>query len=544
MNTSLKFALISGVITTMLTGCATKPFEEELVYKPLHSERRQVIPESTDLYIREVTPEEEILSRRVSLVGNVALIDALRSKLPNLTLKPMDKGVDLAKEVNIYANRVLVKDYLASLGALTGYDIVINKDAVEIRSFLRREWNMAAFASKRMAAYSVGSSLAGTLDDEEGSGSDSNEIKNSSAVTLVSMEDDWQTIMNGARSILGASSDSNDASQSSQASGGTNIVFSGSTPTLDTGNSSSDSDKEDPNLIKPYVSGVRSLGLIAAGGEPNRVEILDSYFSNLREMGEQQVNISVQAYNVTLNDSRGTGIDWGNLSNIGGTLNGNDLGFGFSSSPNSSVLKDSLFETGISFEGSQGKGNAILNFLSSYGEVELLNQPNLTVRNGAYSYIHTGEEIGYVAEVKTTITQTASSTGVEIERLKLGVTLAVTARVLDDERILLDIWPVVSSLDDQSEDKIFQLSSEGEDISLESPEVLLQELSTQVIAQNGVPIQMGGFIRRSIAKKLQDLPWRNRLTGKLLSPIFSSKVNELKREELVLLVTPTIVAGV
>lgn len=512
MKSKILAATTSAIITASLVGCATKPFEEDLVYKPLHADQTRVIPEASSTYIREVTPEEELMFRKVSLVGSVALIDALRSKLPNLTLKPLDEGVDMAKVINVYANDMFVKDYLEYLGSLSGYDVSFNKGALEIRSFISNEWNLAAFSSKRDVSLEVGASLGSGGGDSE-SGSEGNE----NSLSLEFDKDEWEDIIKGAQELLGGGSQSNAVVDTSMLK----------------------------TTLTPFVNGVRSIGIISAGGAPNKMKALDSYLKNISTLGTKQVNIAVQAYDVTLNDSRGTGINWNELANIGGTLNGNPLGFGFESAPNQAVLDNTLFESTITYEGSQGKATAILNFLSSYGEVELLNQPNVTVRNGTYAYLHTGREIGFVAEVEIAEDNNSATAAPKIERIRVGVTLAVTPRILDDNRVLLDIWPVISDLDDSTDDQLFVIETEdGPDIPVTSPKIVLQELSTQVITESGEPIQMGGFIRRSIAKQLQDLPWKNRVTGKLLSPIFSSKANELQRQELVLMVTPTIIDDV
>ena len=503
MKSKLIKVLSMSVLILSIVGCAIKPFEENLKFESLMSEKRPLIPAISEIYIREVTPDEDVLREKVSLAGNVTLIDALRSKLPNLTLKPLDSGVDLAKTVNVFANAMLVKDYLEYLGALTGYEIVFHNNSLEIRSYIRKDWNLAAFASKRDVTLSVGTSLGGGTGDRGSSGSDS-------SVSHSFNDDEWVSIIEGAQHILGSN-------ESKKTKNSTKV-----------------------EALRPFISGVRSIGIVSAGGAPNRMNALDSYLSNIAYLGTRQVNISVQAFDVTLNDSRGMGIDWNSLSALNGSLNGNSVDFDFSSSPNSKVLDNSLFSTRISYTGSQGRGDALLNFLSNFGEVELLNQPNVTVRNGSYAYLHTGEEIGFLGEIKIAEDNNSAIAAPTIERIRVGVTLAVTPRVLDDNRVLLDIWPVVSSLDDSTTEPIFVVDG----IPITSPKIILQELSTQVITESGVPIQMGGFIRRSIAKQLQNLPWRHRITGKLLSPIFSSESNELRRQELVLMVTPTIIDGV
>jgi len=201
--------------------------------------------------------------------------------------------------------------------------------------------------------------------------------------------------------------------------------------------------------------------------------------------------------------------------------------------------------TAVNVDGKYIDGSFMLNFLNQFGEVELLNQPNITVRNGIYAYISTGEELSYVGKISREIVTGSSTNSLvgangellkdevlsyEIESVRVGVTLAVAPRILDDDRILLDIWPVVSS-------KSGDFTIGGTTV----PNLSLHDMSTQVIVKSGKPIQLGGFIRRSIAKKLQDLPWREKITGMLVNPLFESESNVVERRELVLTVTPTII---
>ncbi|MCG8534847.1 MAG: type II and III secretion system protein, partial [Pseudomonadales bacterium] len=166
-------------------------------------------------------------------------------------------------------------------------------------------------------------------------------------------------------------------------------------------------------------------------------------------------------------------------------------------------------------------------------------QPNVTVRNGTYAYISTGEEFTFIGEVETRELSNGNQTVTpQLSSVRVGVTLAVTPRILGDGRIMLDIWPVISSVSGLKEYTI------TDTFRFEVPDVALNELSTEVITESGKPIQLGGFIRRSIEANLQDLPWKDRVTQTTINPIFRSENNKLDRRELVLTVTPTIVEGV
>ena len=516
MQFNLKVASSSFVLASLLAGCAVTPYNEEEKYQPLQDKPTQLVVERSDTYVREVTPEEAIFNRKVSFSGKVALIDAIRKQFEDVNIVPGDQNVLLNKEISVFAQGMYLKDYLDYLESVTGYNIEYSRGVVTVRSFVRKEWNVAAFASHRTVKLKVGSTFntESTTTQSDGE-STSTKGGNDNKIESNYNDDEWGILVSGARDILNFKKDD------------------GSSAT-----------EEDDGLLSPYVQAIRSVGTISVGGQANRVNALDEFISNLVERGQRQVNINVQAYDVTLNDDRGAGIDWTQLALKDATINGNPLDFSLNSifttdgSKNVVNQNNGLFEANVGYSSDSVDANAIVRFLSEYGEVELLTQPNVTVRNGSYAYISTGEELTFIGEIETERGDNNNDrTTATLSSVRVGVTLAVTPRVLGDGRIMLEIWPVISSVSGNT-----TFSFEG--LSYDVPNIALNELSTEVITESGKPIQLGGFIRRSVAKSLQDLPWKDKVTQSLVNPLFRSESNELSRRELVLTVTPTIVEGV
>ncbi len=505
----LSAAIISA---SLVSSCAVTPYSEEEKYEPLQTKPTPLVVERSATYMREVTPEEAIFNRKVSFTGKVALIDAIRKQLTGINIVPGDKNVKLDQEIRVFAQDMLLADYLQYLESVTGYDIEYKNNVITVRSFIQKEWNVATFASKRSIELKVGSTFNLNNVTSKGetttkSGSESgNKIEGKIEV------DEWDIIVQSAKDILNVK--------------GKNA-------------------KSDEGDMQPYVQAVRSVGTLNVGGPVHRVNALDSFVSNLIVNGQRQVNINVQAYDVSLNDDRGAGIDWTQLATVDGSLNGNPLDIALNgikrdgASTNLINQDNGLFESAVSYSSDSIKADAVVRFLSQFGEVELLNQPNITVRNGSYAYISTGEEFTFVGEIEVEEEDNGDEkTTAKLDSVRVGVTLAVAPRILGDGRIMLDIWPVISSV---SGLKVYPLAG---DLKYEIPDVALNELSTEVITESGKPIQLGGFIRRAIESNLQDLPWKDRVTQKTVNPLFRSENNKLDRRELVLTVTPTIVEGV
>ena len=486
----IKGIVVGFIVALPVAGCAITPQSEALKYKPLQEDPTPMIVEQRSTYVREVTPEESFQDTRVNFVGQVALIDALRKQLPGVNVMPADTNVDLARVVNVHARNMPAMDYLDYLASTTGYDISFEKGKVVVRSFVRKEWNLALFSSLRNVSLQVGKAFS------TDAGGGRNTFNGSFT------DDEWEIIVKGAEQILGASGPSKKGE------------------------------------FAPFVQGVRSIGLLSAGGEPDKIRAVDDFIRSVVASGSKQINISVQAFEVMLDDRRGAGINWDQLA-VNGSVNGNattmDLGPGTAEAAGIA----GIFKNVLTYKGGDVKAEATLEFLSTFGEVELLNQPNVTVRNGAYAYISAGKELTYVGEIELEDDSDGDDrTTIKVESIRVGVTLSVAPRILEDGRVLLEIWPSISSADLSNEIQ----SGAGQGIAL--PEVQLQELATEVITESGRPVQLGGFIQRSIAKNLSELPWQEKLTGKMLNPVFKSEGSDLERTELVLTVTPTIVEGV
>lgn len=480
-----------------LFGCSSKidHHESKMEKKQAYSEFNSNRPQT---FIKELDSSSSSFLNEITFVGQITVAEAIKKVSPGLNLIPKDDSVNLFRKINIYSNKMPVNEYIEYIEGVTGYEIDIAGNNIDVSSYLVKEWNVAPLSIHKNVSLKVGTTLDGS--SKESAKLQDNKIESEYK------EDDWKNLVNGIESILSVSHSDDNASTY----------------------------LSNEKKKKPFIHAIQSMGMIIAGGDPSRMRMIDQFIGGMLESSTQQINISVKAYDVSLSDKKSTGIDWAKLDYTIKQSQSENLLLDFSSKNNSIINSGtSLFKMGLNYNNQDVSAQPILNFLSTFGEVELINQPNVTVRNGSYAYIHTGDELGYVGEVSLVAPQNANPIQTpKIERLRVGVTLAVAPRILNDGRILLDIWPVISSLSG------FDALS---GVNLTAPRVALQELSTQVITRSGETVQLGGFIKKSIGKALQDLPWKHRFTGKALRPLFKSESNSVEKRELVLMVTPSIV---
>ncbi len=504
---------ISSLILLTSTGCSmvdTTPSQENKT-KVLLKKEVEWPDKPSGTFTKIIKKSDLQKQKRVTVsFPNGALVEIVKDAFPNASVVPKDPGVDLKTSISIMADNMSVSDFIKTVEGATGYGLEVSGDTVYVSSYKKMQWNAAALSSLRNSKVKIGQKLSGGTKGENSGNSDAwSEVE--------SVIDSWDSLIKNAKAILGVT-------------GGDE----GQTGTVASKNNKDD-EHSSIKLLKPFVLGMRALGIISAAGAPYKIDILDEYIRNYSAASSKQINIDVKMYDVTLNDERAAGIDWSAL--VRGTLDKDpwSLALGGVSSQGLTSGSSNAWSMTTTFEDSRGSFESIVRFLAQYGTVDLVNQPNITTLNGSTAYLSTGDEFSYIADIETVQDDLGNvKTTPKFDRLKVGVTLSVTPRLLDGDRILLDIVPVVSSV--QGNDSF---TVEGYDFV--TPVIALQELSTQVITRNGEPIQLGGLITKKISESLTYLPWKHKTTGEMLSLLFDAEDNELQRRELVITVVPKIV---
>lgn len=549
----LHATMLAGLVSSLaLSACATQI--------PASSKTRELIaPERSAVGLRDPRPQTVLqigskraaaLSRDVSVnMSGVSLITLFNAATPELNVVPMDGGVDLRRSVSVQIKDGTLGDMLRQLTVDSNHAFEVRGNNIEVSSSMTKTWNLAAFSAARKSAGGVGSDQTQQQGQGQGQGdtggTSTSGVAGGSGVTstggsnntgessrgvqtkLSNNEDEWSALVNSARSLLGIAPA--ETGSGSSGGSGSDIGF-GNDPAATAAGVSEDG--------RSSLVAIRSLGIIRATGSPRRVAQLDRWLSTLADSSTKQVHLDVKTMEVTLRDSRARGINWQAL--VSGSIDNFDLsglvGFNgpvdttqFNSTPGGITGSGTVTE-----DGSQ-QFQAVLQFLSQYGEVSLINEPNVTVTNGRTANITTGDEFSYIATVQQTVVEGGTTIATpSIARILVGVKLAVTPRVLDDNRILVNVVPVITSL--QGFD---QFNIGGSQFS--NPNIALQSLATQVITRPGVPIHIGGLISSRLQSTLNTIPVKQSFLDSPLKWLFSSDQNSMERRELVIMITPSMV---
>lgn len=160
-----------------------------------------------------------------------------------------------------------------------------------------------------------------------------------------------------------------------------------------------------------------------------------------------------------------------------------------------------------------------LSALESENKGEVIASPRITVANQHEAYIEQGTEIPYV--------QSTSSGATSVEFKKAVLSLKVTPHVTPDNRIILDL---VVTQDTRGETV---QTSTGPAVAIDT-----QEISTQVLVENGETIVLGGIFQQTTADDITKVPLLGDLP--ILGNLFKNTSVVSEKRELLIFVTPKI----
>lgn len=163
-----------------------------------------------------------------------------------------------------------------------------------------------------------------------------------------------------------------------------------------------------------------------------------------------------------------------------------------------------------------------LSAMETENKGEIIASPRITVANQREAYIEQGTEIPYV--------QATSSGATSVEFKKAVLSLTVTPHITPDNRVILDL--VITQ--DTRGDTVS--TSTGPAIAIDT-----QEISTQVLVENGETIVLGGIFQHTSTDDVNKVP----LLGDLpfVGNLFKNSTRIDEKRELLIFVTPKILTN-
>jgi len=195
---------------------------------------------------------------------------------------------------------------------------------------------------------------------------------------------------------------------------------------------------------------------------------------------------------------------------------------------NSSELYQGLDIVGQILDVDSGQLFASIQALAEKGRGEILSRPSIVTIDGQEAKIETGEDVPYLTR------QVTAQREIFVSSSKpTGITLTVTPRVMIDDEgqfyVQLTVKPSVSFVSRKREERGIFL-----------PVVASREASTTVLVASGRTFILGGLFRDNETLVRSGVPGLSRIP--LLGMLFSSTTRTKVKSELIISITPTVLA--
>ena len=278
----------------------------------------------------------------------------------------------------------------------------------------------------------------------------------------------------------------------------------------------------------------------------DEIKAVKDYLQLAENSLKRQVIIEAKLLEVTLDEGYEQGINWGmvlNGSKSSLKINENVAVKGFTNS----VF--SLLGGGLSMSGSYTHNddtyNAFISLLKVQGDVATLSSPRITTVNNQRAIMKIGTDEYYVTGVETLVSSNSSSSSSDvvsnsatIKPFFSGVSLDVLPQISDDGTVIMHIHPAVVDVEESVKDIQF---SDKQTMKLPTARSSVRETDTIVEAKSGDIIVIGGLMTRVKVDKQSKVPVIGDIP--LLGELFTNKVVEDRKAELVILLRPVVVGG-
>ena len=232
-----------------------------------------------------------------------------------------------------------------------------------------------------------------------------------------------------------------------------------------------------------------------------------------------QVLIEATIAEVTLNDALRYGVQW--------FFESGDSSFSLSDFASGAAQQafpgfSYLFQSGADVR-------VVLNALSNVTDVNVISSPQLMVLDNQTAELQVGDEVPIATQSAVSVDNPNAPIVNSIEFRDTGVILRVTPRVNAGGLVIMEIEQEVSS--------VVGTTTSG----IDSPTIQQRKINSSVAIQSGETVTLGGLISESRERSSSGVPILSEVP--VLGALFGRKTDNEVRTELLVLITPRVVAN-
>lgn len=279
------------------------------------------------------------------------------------------------------------------------------------------------------------------------------------------------------------------------------------------------------------ITAVEENNSLLIRASPAQYDIIRSAIRRL-DVEPLQVHLEAKILSVSLTDELKYGVNWYLKYAIGTDAEANYVG---QPAPRLNRDIDFTTRTGVikgnvsTFIFDMDRARALVNFLQSRNNSTVLSSPSLMVLNNQQANINVGLQLPVSSvSIANPIAGGVSGAASVVQFRDTGITLDVTPRVNPGGLVYLEI---------QAEDS----SPQGAADASGNFAVSKKTIQTQIAVQSGETVLLGGLIKQTEGRLRGGLPWVSRIP--LIGGLFGNTSSNQNREELLVLITPTVIRG-
>lgn len=299
-------------------------------------------------------------------------------------------------------------------------------------------------------------------------------------------------------------------------------------------------------------------GVVLVKAFPSDLRAVENYLRITQVIVERQVMLEAKIIEVALNEEFQAGVNW---NHFGGSKNrfaygavapgmtldtagsiGSTNPVSVSPGAGGALATAALGKGFVGLAFQSANFAALLNFLETQGNVQVLSSPRIATINNQKAVLKVGTDEFFITNISTT-PATASGSGiipgtttVTTQPFFSGIALDVTPQIDGENNIVLHVHPSVSVVAEKT--KVIDLGAQGT-FNLPLAASTVNETDSIVRVQDGQVVAIGGLMKQEQAADASGLPGTTSSSG--LGLLLGSRSSYLRKRELVILIKPTVI---
>jgi len=515
---------ITITITSLLAGCSMghrDPVEAKSALNQAINENNsrslETLPPSVEADLMPELDGEELGAtqtiKRFRIKANQVDAKAFFASLVKGTEFSAAIHPEVSGSITVNLTDVSLDEVLSVVQDMYGYDIAKTGNVIQVYpAGLRTVTIPVDYLQFKRVGRSLTSISTGTITNTDSGSSDSSSSSSSSN-----------------------SSSSSSSSSSSTAKGGTEIETTNESdfwPQLEVAVSQLiGSGNGQSVVVTPQAS------VITVRAYPDEIREVRSFLGISQQRMHRQVILEAKILEVTLNDGYQQGINWSNMSFGNGDVVINRVGDAALGLPGLDPIGSLLGgQTNVTI--SDGSFEAVLSFMATQGDLNVLSSPRVTASNNQKAVIKVGTDEYYVTDLSSVVgsgDNSEPSPEVELTPFFSGISLDVTPQIDDQGNVLLHVHPAVIEVDEQ----VKEIGYGNTSITLPLARSSIRESDSVIRAQDGDVVVIGGLMKSNTIDQVSKVPFLGDVPA--LGHLFRNTTQLTQKTELVILLKPSVV---